>query len=56
MNDPNSIKEEVVTGIFDLLKLWWVWASIVVAVGFGTGTLTQHNIVTIFNIIANLVK
>ncbi len=49
MNDHNSIKEELVNGIFNLLTNWWVWACLTVMVGFATGTITQQNILTILN-------
>lgn len=54
MNDHNSIKEELVNGIFKLLTNWWVWACLTVMVGFATGTINQRNILTIVNKLAGL--
>jgi hypothetical protein len=49
-----SITREIVTGMFDLLKQWWVWATLVVGVGFATGTLTQRTFFIILDKAANI--
>lgn len=54
MNDHNSIKEEVVNGIFALLTNWWVWVCITIMVGFSTGALNKHNIFVILHKIIGL--
>lgn len=57
MSDTKTaILMEIVKGIFDLLKTWWVVAGIVVIVGMYTDVLTQKNIITILNKVAQIVK
>ena len=51
----NVIKRIVITGIFDLLKQWWVWLALAVMTGFLTGTITQKNILVILNKILSII-
>ena len=57
MSDRNTaIIMEVIRGIFDLLKTWWVVLGMVVVVGMYTEVLTQKNIITVLNKVVQIVK
>lgn len=57
MSDTKTtIVMEIVRGIFDLLKTWWVVAGLVIMVGMYTEVLTQKNIITVLNKIVEIVK
>jgi len=52
----DSIKRDIVLGIFDLLKQWWVWLAFIIMTGFATGTITSNNITGILQRIVTIVK
>lgn len=52
----NSIKRDVVLGIFDLLKQWWVWLAFIIMTGFATGSITSGNITNILQKTVTIVK
>ncbi len=57
MSDTKTaIIMEVIRGIFDLLKTWWVVLGLVVMVGMYTEVLTQKNIITVLNKVVQVVK
>jgi len=57
MSDRSTvIIMEVIRGIFDLLKTWWVVLGLVVVVGMYTEVLTQKNIIAVLNKIVEIVK
>jgi len=57
MSDTKTaILTEVIRGVFDLLKTWWVVLGLVVMVGMYTEVLTQKNIITVMNKVVQIVK
>jgi hypothetical protein len=55
-NNQFSVKRDIVLGVFDLLKIWWVWAAIAVISGFASGTLTSKNITPILSKVVEISK
>jgi hypothetical protein len=55
-NNQSSVKRDIVLGIFDLLKIWWVWVAIAVISGFASGTLTSKNITPILSKVVEISK
>lgn len=51
-----ALAREVIRGIFDLLKTWWVVVGLVIMVGMYTEVLTQKNIITVLNKVVQIVK
>jgi len=47
--ESTEITLEIVKGVFELLRTWWVVLALVVTVGMYTGVLTQENILMVMN-------
>jgi hypothetical protein len=54
--ERTAIIMEVIRGIFELLRTWWVVAGLVVIAGMYSGVLTQGNIITVLNKIVAIFK
>ena len=47
--ESTEITLEIVKGVFELLRTWWVVLALVVSVGMYTGVLTQENVLMVMN-------
>lgn len=57
MSDGSTeVKLEIVKGVFELLRTWWVVLALVVGIGMSTGVLTQENILLVMNKIVKAVE
>lgn len=55
-NDHNSIKEEVVNGVFRLLNNWWLWLMISVFLAMYMKLITQHNLYVVMDKVVEIIK
>ena len=53
--ESTEITLEIVKGVFELLRTWWVVLALVVTVGMYTGVLTQENILMVMNKVVNAI-
>jgi len=47
--ESTEITLEIIKGVFELLRTWWVVLALVVSVGMYTGVLTQENVLMVMN-------
>jgi hypothetical protein len=55
-NGSTEIKLEIVKGVFELLRTWWVVLALVVGTGMYTGVLTQENVLLVMNKVVKAVE
>ena len=53
--ESTEITLEIVKGVFELLRTWWVVLALVVTAGMYTGVLTQENILMVMNKVVNAI-